>query len=160
MKIWQYHLLLNPFHMVDAKFDLVLRPISHGNLAAPFWGKIFLCFSLNNITIFFCQVSVFWLAIAIFFMAIQTLCYSKKKLEILFWPLKSMRFYENRRPTYFLLHGLIKWQLFQESQNWRSLTWAAINCISGLDKVFVHGHFKWHMNLFNNFILWSYPLLS
>ena len=27
LKIWQNHLLLNPFHMVDAKFDLVLRSI-------------------------------------------------------------------------------------------------------------------------------------
>ena len=32
----QSHLLLNPFHMVDAKFDLVLRPITHGNPAMPF----------------------------------------------------------------------------------------------------------------------------
>ena len=36
LKIWQNHLLPNPFHMVDAKFDLVLRPISHGNPAMPF----------------------------------------------------------------------------------------------------------------------------
>ena len=28
LKIWQNHLLPNPFHMVDAKLDLVLRPIS------------------------------------------------------------------------------------------------------------------------------------
>ena len=26
----------NPFHKVNAKFDLVLRPISHGNPAMPF----------------------------------------------------------------------------------------------------------------------------
>ena len=36
LKIWQNHLLLKPFHMVDAKFDLVLRPISHRNPAMPF----------------------------------------------------------------------------------------------------------------------------
>ena len=35
-KILQNHLLPNPFHMVDAKFDLVLRPISHVNPAMPF----------------------------------------------------------------------------------------------------------------------------
>ena len=33
LKIWQNYLLPNPFHMVDEKFDLVLRPISHGNPA-------------------------------------------------------------------------------------------------------------------------------
>ena len=33
LKIWQNHLLPNPFHMIDAKFDLVLRPISHWNPA-------------------------------------------------------------------------------------------------------------------------------
>ena len=33
LKIWQNNLLPNPFHMVDAKFDLVLRPISHENPA-------------------------------------------------------------------------------------------------------------------------------
>ena len=33
LKIWQNHLLLNLFHMFDAKFDLVSRPISHGNPA-------------------------------------------------------------------------------------------------------------------------------
>ena len=36
LKIWQNHLLLNTFHTVDAKFDLVLRPMSHGNPAMPF----------------------------------------------------------------------------------------------------------------------------
>ena len=36
LKIWQNNLLPNPFHMVDAKFDLVLMPISHGNPAMPF----------------------------------------------------------------------------------------------------------------------------
>ena len=36
LKIWQNHLLLNLFHMVDAKFDLVLRPILHGNPAMAF----------------------------------------------------------------------------------------------------------------------------
>ena len=36
LKIWQNHLLLNPFHMVDAKFDLVSRLISHGNPTMPF----------------------------------------------------------------------------------------------------------------------------
>ena len=36
LKIWQNHLLPNPFHMVDAKLDLVLRPIPHGNPAMPF----------------------------------------------------------------------------------------------------------------------------
>ena len=36
LKIWQNNLLPNPFHMVDAKFDFVLRPISHGNPAIPF----------------------------------------------------------------------------------------------------------------------------
>ena len=36
LKIWQNHLLLNLFHIVDTKFDLVLRPISHGNPAMPF----------------------------------------------------------------------------------------------------------------------------
>ena len=35
LKIWQNYLLPNPFHVVDAKFDLVLRPISHGNPAMP-----------------------------------------------------------------------------------------------------------------------------
>ena len=30
LKIWQNNLLPNPFHMVYAKFDLVLRPISQG----------------------------------------------------------------------------------------------------------------------------------
>ena len=34
-KIWQNYLLLNPFQMVEAKFDLVLRSISHGNPAMP-----------------------------------------------------------------------------------------------------------------------------
>ena len=41
MKIWQNHLFPNPFHMVDAKFYLVLRPISHGNPAMSF-TRIFL----------------------------------------------------------------------------------------------------------------------
>ena len=36
LKIWQNHLLLKPFHMLDAKFYLVLRPISHRNPAMPF----------------------------------------------------------------------------------------------------------------------------
>ena len=36
LKIWQNHLLPNPFHMVDAKFDLVLRPIWHANPAMHF----------------------------------------------------------------------------------------------------------------------------
>ena len=36
LKTWQNHLLPNPYHMVDAKFDLVLKPISHGNPAMPF----------------------------------------------------------------------------------------------------------------------------
>ena len=36
LKIWQNHLLLNPFHMIDAKFYLVLRSISHGIPAMPF----------------------------------------------------------------------------------------------------------------------------
>ena len=36
LKIWHNNLLPNPFHMVDAKFDLFLRPISHGNPAMPF----------------------------------------------------------------------------------------------------------------------------
>ena len=36
LKIWQNNLLPNPFHMVDAKFDLLSRPISHGNPAMPF----------------------------------------------------------------------------------------------------------------------------
>ena len=36
LKIWQNYLLPNPFHIVDAKFDWVLRPISHGNPAMPF----------------------------------------------------------------------------------------------------------------------------
>ena len=36
LKIWQNNFLPNPFHMIDAKFDLVLRPISHGNPAMPF----------------------------------------------------------------------------------------------------------------------------
>ena len=36
LKIWQNYLLPNPFHIVDAKFDSVLRPISHGNPAMPF----------------------------------------------------------------------------------------------------------------------------
>ena len=36
LKIWQNNILPNPFHMVDAKFDLVLRPISNGNPATPF----------------------------------------------------------------------------------------------------------------------------
>ena len=36
LKIWGNHLLPNPFHMVDAKFDLVLGPISHANPAMPF----------------------------------------------------------------------------------------------------------------------------
>ena len=36
LKIWQNNLLPNTFHMVDAKFDLVLRPISHGNPAMLF----------------------------------------------------------------------------------------------------------------------------
>ena len=45
LKIWQNNLLANPFHMVDAKFDLVLRLISHGNPAMPF--KTFLCYKGN-----------------------------------------------------------------------------------------------------------------
>ena len=36
LKISQNNLLPNPFHKVNAKFDLVLRPISHGNSAMPF----------------------------------------------------------------------------------------------------------------------------
>ena len=36
LKIWQNHLLPIPSHMVDAKFDLILRPISHGNPAMPY----------------------------------------------------------------------------------------------------------------------------
>ena len=36
LKIWENHLLSNPFHMADAKFDLVLRPILHANPAMPF----------------------------------------------------------------------------------------------------------------------------
>ena len=40
LKIWQNNLLSNPFHMVYAKFDLVLRPISHGNPAMPFYRII------------------------------------------------------------------------------------------------------------------------
>ena len=36
LKIWQNHFLLKPFHMVDAKFDLVLWTISHRNPAMPF----------------------------------------------------------------------------------------------------------------------------
>ena len=42
LKIWQNNLLPNPFHMVYAKFDLVLRPISHGNPAMPFreWMRV------------------------------------------------------------------------------------------------------------------------
>ena len=39
LKIWQNDLFPNPFHMVDVKFDLVLRPISHGNPAMPFPTK-------------------------------------------------------------------------------------------------------------------------
>ena len=39
LKIWQNHLLPNPFHMVNSKFDLVLRPISHENPAMPFINK-------------------------------------------------------------------------------------------------------------------------
>ena len=47
LKIWQNHLLLNLFHMVDVKFDLVSRPISHGNPAMPFVKYIiFLSFKL------------------------------------------------------------------------------------------------------------------
>ena len=37
LEILQNNLLSNPFHMVDEKFDLVLRPISHGNPAMPFY---------------------------------------------------------------------------------------------------------------------------
>ena len=37
--IWQNYLLPNTFHMVDAKFDLVLRPISQGNPAMLFKFK-------------------------------------------------------------------------------------------------------------------------
>ena len=33
LKLWQNNLLPNTFHMVYAKFDLFLRPISHGNPA-------------------------------------------------------------------------------------------------------------------------------
>ena len=36
MKIWQNHLLPNAFDMIDAKFDLVLMPISRGNPAMRF----------------------------------------------------------------------------------------------------------------------------
>ena len=36
LEIRQNNLLPNPFHMLDAKFDLVLRPISHKNPAMPF----------------------------------------------------------------------------------------------------------------------------
>ena len=35
LKIWQNNLMPNPFHMLDAKFDLVLRPISHGTRLCP-----------------------------------------------------------------------------------------------------------------------------
>ena len=41
LKIWQNRLFTNPFHMVDAKFDLILRPISHGNPVMPFNNKKF-----------------------------------------------------------------------------------------------------------------------
>ena len=50
LKIWQNNLLPNPFYMVDAKFDLVLRPISHGNPAMPFveqFGKNFIALYLH-----------------------------------------------------------------------------------------------------------------
>ena len=40
LKIWQNNPLPNPFHMVDAKFDLVLRLISHGKPAMPFINLI------------------------------------------------------------------------------------------------------------------------
>ena len=36
LKIWHNNLLSNPFHMVDAKFDLFLRPTSLRNPAMPF----------------------------------------------------------------------------------------------------------------------------
>ena len=36
LKIWQNHLLPNSFHMVGAKLELVLRPISHWNPTMPF----------------------------------------------------------------------------------------------------------------------------
>ena len=36
LEIWQNHLLLKPFHMIDAKFDLVLSSISHRNPDIPF----------------------------------------------------------------------------------------------------------------------------
>ena len=58
LKIWQNNLLPNPSHMVDAKFDLVLKPISHGNPAMPFqklcrngtFGVVnFIEFKLKNI---------------------------------------------------------------------------------------------------------------
>ena len=46
LKIWQNYLLPNPFHMVDAKFDLVLRPISHGNPAMPFLELFFSVYNM------------------------------------------------------------------------------------------------------------------
>ena len=39
LKIWHNNLLPNPFHMVDAKFDLFLRLISHGNPTMPLVRK-------------------------------------------------------------------------------------------------------------------------
>ena len=42
LKIWQNHLLSNPFHMVDVKFDLVLRPISYGNLGYALYRNFIL----------------------------------------------------------------------------------------------------------------------
>ena len=50
LKICQNNLLPNPFHMVDAKFDLVLKPISRGNLSMPFiyqFKKIFKTYLLR-----------------------------------------------------------------------------------------------------------------
>ena len=44
LKIWQNNLLPNPFHMVDAKFDLVLRPMSHANPAMPFKFNLHYCY--------------------------------------------------------------------------------------------------------------------
>ena len=52
LKNWQNHLLSNPFHMIDAKFDLVLRQISHGNPAMPFQNKRCFELFLRNLKIF------------------------------------------------------------------------------------------------------------
>ena len=45
LKICQNNLSPNPLPTVDAKFDLVLRPISHGSLAMPFTK--FSCHEVN-----------------------------------------------------------------------------------------------------------------